>query len=546
MFTNLGHAPWAGEDRVEAASSSRSTPADDAGKREPEPNTRAPVLFSSRRTFSSKSAFFDACKVANLAEYGYTTHQLSSNVTTAVVCCAGRRHERCPMQVAAFLCEDDRWAVDSERCRWAHTHARDDDEVHAQAKAGEQDDAVTGRVQAAEPSRSTARERASEDESDLSDETDGSEELSSEESSGDEYGRSRKAAKARVASSSGEEEDEDSQEDPTDSTSGHVPQLPMPKLPAVGDTFASPEAFEVACVLAVIRVYGYSVSKRSPTDNYCRVQCNYRTTKPGPCPFELIARKNLDTGLWVVCNSARPRIHNHGRNPRLARDSMWLPTVVCETARAALGLAPGKRARDKARRDARARRKAGVKQARAQVKKRQRVDVKDENNGLMPPPQRPFAARPPLPHVGSTSTPRTAYSSTPPARSALSSPLTYASTSTASYGRPQAPPAAVYRPPPSHHSPYTPLDPASSTSSAHNPDTPFLADLAAFLSGLDPSLPHLAPLLYAVGITTMADLVVLRQMTPTCRTAMWGEMRRRGGALSSEEEERLERGLAGA
>jgi len=153
----------------------------------------------------------------------------------------------------------------------------------------------------------------------------------------------------------------------------------MPNLPAVGATFASAAAFEAACVLAVIRIYGYSVSKRSPTSTYSRVQCNYRTgSKSHRCPFALVARKDLVTGRWVVRDTAGPRLHNHGRNPNLVRDSMWVPTVVCETARAALGLPPGKRARDKARRAKEKKRaKAEAKKERLRGKKRKRDDEAD-------------------------------------------------------------------------------------------------------------------------------------------------------------------------
>ncbi|GAA5904901.1 hypothetical protein JCM8208_007215 [Rhodotorula glutinis] len=531
MSGALGQAISGGEDKVQVASSSRSTPAS-AGNEHL--NNRAPVLFSSRHTFSSKSAFFIACKAANLVEYGYTTHQLSNNQTTVVACCAGRRHEHCKMQVAAFMCDDDRWMVDSERCTWAHAHAPDEVEMRAQAEAreqGEEDEEAPARKPGAGPSRITAREPVDEADAASSDETDGSGELSSDESSGDEYGRSRTRAAGRAGSSSDEEdeEDEDSEEEPAGSTSRAVAQLPMPKLPAVGDTFPSAAAFEAACVVAVIRVYGYSVSKAGLSDVYFRVRCNYHQTKPDRCPFALVARKDLDTGRWVVRDTAGPRLHSHGRHPQIVRDSMWLPTVVCETARAALGLAPGKRARDKARREERARRKG-----------------KDKAEKERPPPQRQRTSRPSLPPAGSTSTPRSAFAFTPPARPPSSSPFAHASTAAPSHVSPQPSPATVQRSSPHRSSTGTPLVSSASASSPHAPASPFLADLAAFLLRLDPALEHLAPTLFAAGISTETDLVSLRELGRSHRTAMYGELRRRGWVLSGEDEERLERGLGGA
>ncbi|GAA5851223.1 hypothetical protein JCM9279_007489 [Rhodotorula babjevae] len=533
----LGQAVWGGGNKVDAASS-RTTPAADAGDRELEPDPRAPVLFPPRRSFSSKTAFFSACKTTLLAEYGYTTHMLSNNQTTAVANCAGRRHERCKMQIAAYLGHDGRWVVDSPRCDWAHSHARDDDEVRAQADARERevDEGPASERGAARGRRASAPAEGSDEEgSQDGDETDGGVELVSDESSGDEYGTSRSQVAGRKVQRSGKDEGGQEKKKSSGSRSRTITQRPMPGLPAVGDKFTSSAAFEAACVRAVVRIYGYSVGKYGYGDAYVRFRCNYHQTKPDRCNFELVARKEPASGLWVVRSTPVPRIHSHGRHPELIKDSTWLPTVVSEVARAALGLPPGKRARDK------------LEVERSRGKKRKRVELEQEDDDrddhlqLLPPPHRSFDPRRSLLQSSSTSN-SPAPSSYPPLRPlAASSPYAF----TAAAPDPVLPLTAAVRSTPTPLSPFLPA-PESSACGSHSsrPTAPFLADLATFLLRLDPGLEHLAPTLLAAGISTEADLALLRAVTPSMRALMYSDARRRGLSMSGEEEKRLERALA--
>ncbi|BGP38248.1 hypothetical protein JCM10450v2_002184 [Rhodotorula kratochvilovae] len=414
--------------------------------------------------------------------YGSSTNRNWTSSTKLVASCAGRTSGGCKSQVVAVR-RDGAWVLDSEETRWTHNHDRE----------GE----------AAQPAYRSS------DESELTD-------LPSDEENEDE------------PMDGDEDEDDANTRNPKRSapSAAPVPQLPMPDLPQPGDTFPTSQAFEAAAIRAVLPVYGYGLQPYNSRATRVTSRCNSHANTPAACRFRIACARDPASGRWVVEREGSVYAHDHGARAEIVADPAWRPTVVREATRALLGLPPGKRARDKARREDEERRQATkakkerMKERKARSKeektkspsppkKKRRVAVRDDHSPTswaMPPPAAPPA---------STSRARPAPPEAPAARPALA-PV--AAPHTAQTSAPLARKCAVKpAPPPVPHT-HAPSD--------------FLPGLTAFLTALHPSLSPLAAPLLRADISSPSALADLALLEPPAREAFLELVRERSTGVS--------------
>ncbi|GAA5837002.1 hypothetical protein JCM11251_004470 [Rhodosporidiobolus azoricus] len=142
---------------------------------------------------------------------------------------------------------------------------------------------------------------------------------------------------------------------PGTSASQAIPQLVVPGMPKPGDRFKTLKDLYLTAVKAQISVYGISVRVTNVKGLRASLLCNrnhhnYKDAPGGACKYVLAVRKDVSTNNYTVQAKSSYLQHNHDIAPERLANPSWLPKLVNEDARAALGLPPGKRGREKAAR----------------------------------------------------------------------------------------------------------------------------------------------------------------------------------------------------
>ncbi|GAA5910352.1 hypothetical protein JCM6882_003259 [Rhodosporidiobolus microsporus] len=260
-----------------------------------------------------------------------------------------------------------------------------------------------------------------------------------------------------------------------------IPQLRVTGMPQPGDRFATFKILYVTAVKAILPVYGISVSPHSTQPSTAYVRCNrnhqnYKNPASGACRFILCVKKDGATGEWVVQSTGSYLQHNHGAAPELLADPSWLPTIVNEDARAALGLPPGKRARGK----------AAQQQTKEHKRKKKKQEPGAKDHFATPAPFTPSSLKP-----------------------TLSPPL---------YAAPYPPQPLRFSQPASSHAsmPSSVCRPSSFSSPSTVPpfSTSALAGLSAFLASIHASLSALAATFLAAGVDGPDAVAALSLMEP--------------------------------
>ncbi|GAA6012483.1 hypothetical protein JCM10207_007105 [Rhodosporidiobolus poonsookiae] len=425
--------------------------------------SRTSVLFPHPTSFPSRDAFFSACHDRLLQAYGYTTSRYRNESEVLVACCVQRKSLKCKFRVCAKR-ENGTWSLSQDETDWVHSHVADF-EAHP------------------EPSRRAEKEVKAESEPEEDEDSDSS-----------------------LTSLSSDDDEADSP-----STSSQ----PKPAMPQPGDRFTTTTACRVAASASLLASHGYSVSPynekvRTITFRCNRAGKNYVNAPGGACNFQLKLKKDIQTNEWVVQRDKTKLTHNHGPRDELVADPSWRPIIVNEDVRAAMGLPPGKRARDKL-------------QAEKQVRSKKR---KRKSNVRLPASSE-HEAKPTPTGLFATSTAQPQPMQTPPSFSLFPSahppppiPLPFAPHSTASPSAPPfiSPPPVPYPPQARASSAPSPLSALSASSQNGSSVVDHLSSsaLSSFLAALHPSLASLAPHLASAGIdsiSSLADLALFEQST---------------------------------
>ncbi|GAA6034282.1 hypothetical protein JCM8097_003823 [Rhodosporidiobolus ruineniae] len=303
-------------------------------------------------------------------------------------------------------------------------------------------------------------------------------------------------------------------------------------MPQPGDRFASFNAAYTAAVQALVPVYGYAVQRYSVQDSGGYLRCNHNyNQQSGRCPFQLAVRLDSSSGEFFVSTDDSYLEHNHDPRPEILDDPSWLPTVVNEDARRALGLPPGKRAREKERKGRevkklKTKKKEEVKQPKVQVFLCFRYCAYLTFSWL----QRTPSTAAEDPHALRTPSSSAVHSSSSNHSAPFFPPVSGPSSITPFSSLPHGPPIHsdhnyLGLSNAGHLKAASTLQPSSSPSFPQFPSTkplpppsscffPPAAHLTAFLTSLHPSLASLAPNFLAAGFSSLGSLTSLTLLEP--------------------------------